>query len=321
MPRTRRSPVYKYFREDDFNEIFICAIKDEDNDEECGQKFSALGTSDEKKIGNAPSRASNLKRHLLRYHIVKYNELCEYENSLAKPSISTKTLLKNRKRKAQELTVDTYLKPTTVSVSMNRDQFVRGLISMVVENAIALSTFDTYGFRLITGDLAGKLNVSLNRESVRSLVMSEYKNQKNTLKEAVKGKLVHLKMDAATRHRTNYFAINIRFVDGNSKPVTKTLCVCDTKNNHTSDFISNIVSKALDKFGIEIQNVVTIVTDNASNMLAAVNKLEINDDDDSDNDDEVEDSDDSQNPHENEEDQNEDSFEQVCNQSEIPRYA
>ena len=119
------------------------------------------------------------------------------------------------------------------------------------------------------------------------------------------------------RHRTNYFAINIRFVDGNSKPVTKTLCVCDTKNSHTSDFISNIVSKALDKFGIEIQNVVTIVTDNASNMLAAVNKLEINDDDD-DNDDEVEDSDDSQNPHENEEDQNEDSFEQVCDQSEIP---
>ena len=70
-------------------------------------------------------------------------------------------------------------------------------------------------------------------------------------------------MDAATRHRVNYFAINIRYVDNENNSVTKTLAVRDTKNSHTSEFISDLLCKVLNDYNIEIENVVTIVTENA----------------------------------------------------------
>jgi hypothetical protein len=44
-------------------------------------------------------------------------------------------------------------------------------------------------------------------------------------------------MDAATRHRVNYFAIKATFVDQNNKMVTRTLGVKNTKAHHESIYI------------------------------------------------------------------------------------
>ena len=82
-----------------------------------------------------------------------------------------------------------------------------------------------------------------------------------------------LKLDACTKHRINYFAVNAQFVNSKNEVSIFTLAVKDTENQHSSDFIKRMVEDVLNDFDISKQQVLAIVTDNASNMTLAVDKL------------------------------------------------
>ncbi|XP_008180283.1 zinc finger BED domain-containing protein 1-like [Acyrthosiphon pisum] len=58
------------------------------------------------------------------------------------------------------------------------------------------------------------------------------------------------------------------------KTLLKSFClsVIELKEQHTGDYISKILNQTLEDWEIEKDNVVTIVTDNGSNMISAVNK-------------------------------------------------
>ena len=99
-------------------------------------------------------------------------------------------------------------------------------------------------------------------------MIEEAIKQKEELKKSLKGRFVFLKMDSCTRHRVNYFAINVRFVCENNKIVTKTLAVKDTKAHHTSEFLQVLVEKNLQEYELKKEQVLSVVTDNASNMIS-----------------------------------------------------
>ena len=121
------------------------------------------------------------------------------------------------------------------------------------------------------GELAEKLGVSLS--SIRNLILCEAEEQKNKLKEEFVIIFLFLKMDGCTRHRINYFALNVQFVDSKIEVRIFTLAVRDTENQHSSDFIQRLVEDVLKDFEIIKQQVLAVVTNNASNMTLAVQKL------------------------------------------------
>lgn len=99
-----------------------------------------------------------------------------------------------------------------------------------------------------------KLGVSLAKESIRKLILEEAKNEKEKLQNTLKGQFMFIKMDATTRHRVNYFAINYRFVDENNKIVTRTLRVKDTKAHNLwlgVLYLQNLVEESLKDFEIK----------------------------------------------------------------------
>jgi len=73
---------------------------------------------------------------------------------------------------------------------------------------VPLKLFSSPGFIGLHGKMAEKLGVSLS--SIRNLILCEDEEQKNKLKEETHDKSLFLKLDGCTRHRINYFALNIR---------------------------------------------------------------------------------------------------------------
>ena len=63
------------------------------------------------------------------------------------------------------------------------------------------------------------------------------------------------------------------FVDSKNEVRIFTLAAKDTENQHSSDFIQRLVEDVLKDFEISKQQVLAVVTDNASNMTLAVQKL------------------------------------------------
>lgn len=104
-------------------------------------------------------------------------------------------------------------------------------------------------------------------------MLQEAQEQKADLAKAMKDKHVYIKMDGATRHRTNYFAINVRFVAEDHQMVTRTLAVRDTAAHHSSEYLKQLVEEVLLEYGLKKEQVLCIVSDNASNMLRTVSRL------------------------------------------------
>ena len=88
----------------------------------------------------------------------------------------------------------------------------------------------------------------------------------------MKNKFVFLKMDACTRMQTNYIAINVQFMNNNIEVIIYTLAVKETNVNHSSKSIKKIVCDVLDRYGLKKEQILAIVTDNASNMISTIKK-------------------------------------------------
>ena len=78
-------------------------------------------------------------------------------------------------------------------------------------------------------------------------------------------------MDAYTRHRVNNFAINAQFLNSKNDTIIKTIAGRDTKSQHASDFLLELLNNVLEK--IKKEQVLAIVTDNASNMETTIGKI------------------------------------------------
>ena len=87
--------------------------------------------------------------------------------------------------------------------------------------------FSSHAYVGLHREMAEKLGVSLS--SIRNLILCKADEQKNKLTEELCGKLLFLNTDGCTRHRTNYFALNVQFVDSKYEVKIFTLAVKDRK--------------------------------------------------------------------------------------------
>ncbi|KAM4049182.1 LOW QUALITY PROTEIN: uncharacterized protein ACNLHF_006937, partial [Anomaloglossus baeobatrachus] len=238
------------FTQDRKHYVCQCVTNDPDENKCCEAKMSAYSGKDK----NAPTRASNLKRHLQRFHpevLKAVDEKDCIQTNEPVPSSSSQT-------KEQRTLQPSYARyfVSEVTGPMTVDTFKKQIIELVVKDSVPISLFSQPAFMCLNGEMA------------RKLVIEEAFKQKEELKKTLKGRFLFLKMDACTRHRVNYFAINVRFVCDKNEIVTKTLAVKDTKAHHTSEFLQVLVEKVLQDYELKKQQVLSVVTDNASNMIS-----------------------------------------------------
>lgn len=71
---------------------------------------------------------------------------------------------------------------------------------------------------------------------------------------------------------TSYFGVTIHYLEKSSL-VSRCLAVTELKERHNSDYIGEVFNNMLQDFNICKENIVTVVTDNGSNMTATVKKI------------------------------------------------
>jgi len=239
-----------YFKKDEKGGCTCQVEKDEDI---CGAELKS-------------SKTYNLKRHLERFHKDIHKLVLEEEQAklkLKEPASSVK----------EQSNITNYFSSEKINVVMTKEKFKRHLIQLVVHHGVAIRTLSSSAFVGLTGEMADKFKISLQPHSIRKMILHEASEQKNKLKEEICDKFLFLKMDACTRHRVNYFAVNAQFINSENKLVIATLAVRDTENQHSSEFIKTVVEDVLKEFEISKRQVLALVTDNASNMTLAVKKL------------------------------------------------
>ncbi|XP_073841362.1 uncharacterized protein [Musca autumnalis] len=101
------------------------------------------------------------------------------------------------------------------------------------------------------------------------------KNIKTEISNDLKGILFSLKMDVATRLDLSMLGINVQYIK-HGKIVVKTLAIKELRSSHTSEYLKTVILDVLKEFDVDIRNILTITTDNGSNMLKTVRILNEN---------------------------------------------
>lgn len=110
----------------------------------------------------------------------------------------TSTSSQAREQRTLQISVARYFVSDKVTVTLTVDTFKKKIIELVVKDGLPISLFSKPAFMGLNGEMARKLSVSLERESIRKLVIEEAIKQKEELKESLKGRFVFLKMDSCT---------------------------------------------------------------------------------------------------------------------------
>lgn len=120
-----------------------------------------------------------------------------------------------------------------------------------------------------------KSNVHLNVSipSVKAYMVKYTAAVKNEIKEEVKNRIVHIKLDIASRNRRSILGINVQF-SKDDKITVRTLGMVPTNRRHTGEYICTLLTQTLDEYNIDYSQVHTITTDNGKNVLKTVKFFE-----------------------------------------------
>ena len=135
---------------------------------------------------------SNLKRRLERFHAEKSKRIKQADEQ------DLKSKQKKLKRESNQTSIASHFRPQSVTVTMNKNNFIWGIIQLIM-SGVALRFFESPGFQTLNGEMAQKLGVSFSRESIRRYVLDATNKIRESLINDLKGKLVFIKIDAATR--------------------------------------------------------------------------------------------------------------------------
>ena len=152
----------------------------------------------------------------------------------------------------------------TISVSVNEIKSYAA--EAVSTNGLPLSVFEKSGLQKMLRPILEKLHLSLNRHSIRDLVISNAKEFRSELSKELSDRLLCLKFDIASKKERGFLGINVQYVcDGKLK--VKTLTVMELFQSHTAEETKECIELTLKKYNVKTVQIYANTTDNAGNML------------------------------------------------------
>ena len=131
---------------------------------------------------------------------------------------------------------------------------------------LPLSVSEKTGICKLLTPILDKLDIYLNRACMHNRVLLQANQLRQVIAAEVEGKYICLKVDIASRNERGFLGINIQYIlEGCLR--LRTLAVKEMFERHTGKEIKRCILDVLESFRINIFQVYSITTDNASNML------------------------------------------------------
>ena len=213
------------------------------------------------------SKSANLKRHPKRHHRQAFDRVEEKDSEVTKKT-------KLQKEKGQS-SMTSFFKTSNrkATASITKEDFINGILKMIVYNGVPLTFFQEDGFQLLHSTFAKNLEIQLGRQAIRSMVLKKSEEERSKLKESLSGALISIKFDGVTRLRSRFLGISEQYYHEKHGLTVQTLALVDTEANHTSSHLKEILLDTLKQFNISKQQVLACVVDNASDMTRTVQLL------------------------------------------------
>ncbi|XP_024892141.1 uncharacterized protein LOC112467670 [Temnothorax curvispinosus] len=254
------------------------------NEETCRSKCKVAGCS----TSMQGKHTANLERHIMRKHPVEAQiitseriklqrardrknnmqdlELDVTSSNSSSSLASTEKISTNRKRKR-----------TSVSVEIDYNEIIDACVEMTTVNGRSINFVEDSGFKRIIDPILNGLTkdgpkIVVNREIIKRQITTEAQNIREEILQDVKGRLICVKIDNATRLDRSLMGINIQYCK-EGKLIIRNICTKELDCTHTAENLKREIIIELDKCGISENMIYCVTTDNAANMLKTIKLL------------------------------------------------
>lgn len=148
------------------------------------------------------------------------------------------------------------------------------ILQLIIFCALPFSIVKEWGFQLlikpyVTAFKSINSNFSVNQSSIRTKISEQAKQIKEIIIEELKGKMICLLMDIASRHNRSVLGMSVVFY-ANGKVHTRTIGMITLKMSQTGENLFEIVKNKLNEFKVNLNQVFAVTTDNGKNMIKTV---------------------------------------------------
>ncbi|KAG5853100.1 hypothetical protein ANANG_G00069520 [Anguilla anguilla] len=229
----------------------------------------------------AGNHAGNLQRHVQRIHPSAFARLLSSIDmeDLSVPSSSSakRPFSAVDSERTIDCIQDTEVvkKPRSEQFYITPNSLMEACVELVTVNGRPFSLMDDSGFRKILEpvlDIMGK-SVRIDSSSVRDMVCDVAERERENLRNWLKGKLLMLKVDAATYRDRSVLGIHVQFTEGDHI-VLRTLAVKELRERHTGSYISSVVREVLKTYGIDVKQLYSITVDDGVTIPEVVSLLQ-----------------------------------------------
>lgn len=145
------------------------------------------------------------------------------------------------------------------------------IMQIIVFGAIPFTILKSKGFRYLLNPFTAAfrsagLKYSVNRTNTQSKIEEKTEQVKQIIKKEVDGKMICLLLDIASRYNRSIFGINIAYFY-NGKVRVRTIGMHSLKISQTARNLYDIVKSRLNEFGITIEQIFAVTTDNGKNLI------------------------------------------------------
>ena len=136
-------------------------------------------------------------------------------------------------------------------IELSRDEIESAAIEAVTINGLPLSVFEKTGICKLLTPTLDKLDITLNRASMKDRVLLQANKLREVIAAEVEGKHICLKVDIASRNERGFLGINIQYVQEGCLRL-RTLAVKEMFERHTGNEIKRCILDVLESFRVNI---------------------------------------------------------------------
>lgn len=165
-----------------------------------------------------------------------------------------------------------------IRILVDPDKIRNACVRLICSRGLPLSFVEFPEFKeilepYVIGLERNGYNLVINRQNTRNRIVILASTIMVQIKEELKGKLVAVMADIGSKYNRSVLGISIAYMV-NGKKTVRTIGMHVLKYSHTADYIAETIKTHLSYYNIQLNQVISITTDNGKNMVKSVALLD-----------------------------------------------
>lgn len=165
-----------------------------------------------------------------------------------------------------------------IQVKIDPEKVWDAVVELTCINSLPLCFVEYPAFKAIIDPYDAALKaqgytLAINNKNLKLRINGMASYIKNKIRDQVKNKLVGLMADIASRHNKSLLGISISYMS-EGEICVRTIAMHLLKYSHTAAYIHKIIEQTLSDYGIQLNQVISVTTDNGRNMVKAISYLD-----------------------------------------------